>query len=82
MIFLRVSPSPDWFEDIALEETADGIWSVYFYDVLLAGSMSATSSSMPEQVSPMLPVYSVTDLPGLFWVRSRYIGNTLVRGHG
>jgi hypothetical protein len=36
MIFLRVSPSPDWFEDIALEETADGIWSVYFYDVLLA----------------------------------------------
>ena len=23
-------------EDIALEETADGIWSVYFYDVLLA----------------------------------------------
>lgn len=23
-------------EDIALEETADGIWSIYFYDVLLA----------------------------------------------
>ena len=23
-------------EDIALEETADGMWSVYFYDVLLA----------------------------------------------
>jgi len=23
-------------EDIALEETADGIWSVYVYDVLLA----------------------------------------------
>ena len=23
-------------EDIAFEETADGIWSIYFYDVLLA----------------------------------------------
>jgi putative transposase len=23
-------------EDIALEETADGIWSIYFYNVLLA----------------------------------------------
>jgi hypothetical protein len=23
-------------EDIALEETADGIWSIYFYDALLA----------------------------------------------
>ena len=23
-------------EDIALEETADGIWSIYFYDILLA----------------------------------------------
>jgi hypothetical protein len=23
-------------EDIGLEETGDGIWSIYFYDVLLA----------------------------------------------
>jgi len=32
----------------------------------LVGRLSATSSSMPEQVSPMLPVYSVPDVPGCY----------------
>ena len=33
VVFLSQALKQDW---IALEEVEDGIWSVYFYDVLLA----------------------------------------------
>jgi hypothetical protein len=51
-------------EDIALEETGDGIWSIDFYDVLLARLEEYAFRLLPENVSSMLPIYSVTDVPG------------------
>jgi len=50
---------------VGLEEVEDGIWSIHFCHVLLGGSTSEITSSEPNaNVSPMLPVYSVTYLPG------------------
>jgi Magnesium chelatase, subunit ChlI/Integrase core domain len=45
-------------EDIALEKTAEGIWSIYFYDVLLA--------RLDERDVKLYACKSVIDVPGLF----------------
>ena len=33
VIFISQALKQDW---IAMEETADGVWAIYFYDLLLA----------------------------------------------
>jgi hypothetical protein len=48
--------SDTWLqESIALEETGDGLWSIYFYDVLLA-RVDERDFKLRGSLSPMFPV--------------------------
>jgi hypothetical protein len=58
--------SDTWLQDwIALEETGDGLWSIYFYDVLLA-RWDERDFKLRGELSPMFPVESVSDVPGCY----------------
>ena len=58
-------------EWIALEETGDGLWSIYFDDALLA-RLDERDFKLRGKQSPMFPVSSVPDVPGC------YTGSALV----
>jgi hypothetical protein len=58
---------------VGLEETDDGIWSIYFGNVLLAKvderemiirDRPLLTPPHPNEVLPIIPVNSVTSLPG------------------
>jgi hypothetical protein len=53
-------------EDSALEETADGLWSIDFSDVLLARLAEWDFTRYVWIVSLLLPVSTVTDAPGCY----------------
>lgn len=53
-------------EDLAWEETADGLWSVYCDDVLLARFAARDFRLSTGTVSSMFPFDAVTEVPGCY----------------
>lgn len=49
---------------VGLEETHDGLWSLYFCHVLLARINERAGTLTRGKVLPMFPEYSVTYVPG------------------